>query len=59
MKDKIREKDKWLTEIRSPYERMFSKQTKRVRYRGIAKNQFSEFMYAMSFNFRRLLVLEH
>jgi transposase, IS5 family len=58
MKDKIREKDKWLTAIRSPYERMFSKQTKRVRYRGIAKNQFSEFMYAMSFNFRRLLVLE-
>lgn len=58
MKDKNREKDKWLTAIRSPYERIFSKQTKRVRYRGIAKNQFAEFMYAMSFNFRRMLVLE-
>jgi len=37
MKDKNREKDKWLTAIRSPYERMFSKQNKRVRYNGIAK----------------------
>jgi IS5 family transposase len=58
MKDKNREKDKWLTALRSPYERMFSKQNKRVRYRGIAKNQFAEFMYAMSFNLKRLMVLE-
>ena len=58
MKNKNVDKDRWLTGIRSPYERMFSKQNKRVRYRGIAKNQFAEFMYAMSFNFRRLLVLE-
>ena len=58
MKNKNVDKDRWLTGIRSPYERMFSKQTKHVRYRGIAKNQFPEFMYAMSFNFKRLLVLE-
>ncbi len=58
MRNKNKDRDRWLTGIRSPYERMFSKQPKRVRYRGIAKNQFSEFMYAMSFNFKRLLVLE-
>ena len=58
MKNKNTDKDRWLTGLRSPYERMFSKQNKRVRYRGIAKNQFAEFMFAMSFNFRRLLVLD-
>jgi IS5 family transposase len=37
--------------------RAFSKQNKRVRYRGIAKNQFSAFMQAIIFNFKRLAVL--
>lgn len=30
---------------------------KRVRYRGIAKNQFALFMQAICFNLRRLAVL--
>ena len=35
--------------------RVFSKREKRVRYRGVAKNQFAEFMHAMCFNLRRLV----
>ena len=58
MKEKNRDKDRWITALRSPYEGTFSKQNKRVRYKGIAKNQAAEFLYAIAFNFRRLLVLE-
>ena len=38
MRDKNRDLDRWITKIRSPYERVFSKQNRRVRYVGIAKN---------------------
>ena len=38
--------------------RVFSKRNKRVRYRGVARNQFSAFMYAISFNLKRLVVLD-
>jgi IS5 family transposase len=57
MKDKIVELDKWITKLRCQYERAFSKQNNRVRYKGVAKNQGAEFMYAIAFNFRRLLAL--
>jgi IS5 family transposase len=57
MKEKNRDLDRWLTKLRAPYEGTFSKQNKRVRYRGVAKNQGAEFMYAIAFNFRRLLAL--
>ena len=57
MKDKDRDKDRWISSIRSPFERVFSKSSKRVRYRGRSKNQFAAFMGAISFNFKRLLVL--
>lgn len=58
MKAKNREKDRWISGLRSPYERTFSKQEKRVRYKGTIKNQAAEFLYAIAYNFRRLLVLE-
>lgn len=58
MKDKNRDKDRFITKLRAPYERVFSKQEKRVRYKGCIKNQAAELLYAMAFNFRRLLVLE-
>jgi len=58
MKDKNHKLDKWYSKIRAPYERVFSKQNKRVRYIGIAKNQFSEFMNAICFNLKRLVVLK-
>ncbi len=54
---KNRDLDRWITKLRAPYESTFSKQNKRVRYKGIAKNQGAEFLYAIAFNFRRLLVI--
>ena len=50
--------DRWVSKIRSPYERVFSKDNKRVRYVGIAKNQFAEFMKAICFNLRRVTVIK-
>lgn len=57
MKDKNADRDRWYSQLRAPYERVFSQATKRVRYKGIAKNQFAEFMNAICFNLKRLLVL--
>lgn len=57
MKTKNKDLDKWRTKLRSPFERVFSKRNKRVRYLGVAKNQFAEFMYAFSFNLKRLAVI--
>lgn len=57
MKDKNRDLDRWITKVRAPFEGTFSKQNKRVRYKGIVKNQGAEFMNANAFNFRRLLIL--
>lgn len=57
MKDKNKDKDRWYSKIRAPYERVFANQNKRVRYIGIAKNQFTGFMQAICFNLKRLLVI--
>ena len=57
MKDKNADLDRWITKLRCPYERVFSKQNNRVRYKGVVKNQGAEFMHATAHNFRRLLVL--
>ena len=57
MKGKNKERDRWYSGIRSPYERVFSRREKRVRYRGIAKNQFALFMQSICFNLKRLTVL--
>ena len=58
MKCKNKDQDKWRTKIRAPYERVFSKTSHRVRYKGIQKNQFYAFMEAMSHNLKRLIVLD-
>ena len=58
MKGKNVELDKWLAKLRSPFEGVFSKQSNRVRYKGVVKNQGAEFLYAIAFNMRRLLVLD-
>jgi len=58
MKVKNRDLDRWISKLRAPCERVFSKQNKRVRYKGVVKNQGAEFLYACAFNFRRLLILE-
>ena len=56
MIDKNKDLDKQYTKLRSPYERIFSKTNHRVRYQGIAKNQFTAFMEAIAHNFKRLIV---
>lgn len=58
MKNKNRKQDKWYSSIRAPYERVFAQRERRVRYRGIAKNQFAAFMQAICFNIKRLRVLD-
>ncbi len=57
MKNKNVDQDRWYTKMRAPYERVFSQDPKRVRYRGIRKNQFAAFMQAICFNLKRILVL--
>ena len=57
MKNKNKDLDKYYTKIRSPLERVFSKDNKRTRYKGILKNQFAELMNAICFNIKRLNVL--
>ena len=54
---KNKDKDRWLSGIRSPYERVFSHRNKRVRYKGIAKVQFQVGIKALCFNLKRLMVL--
>lgn len=58
MKAKDRKKDRWLTGLRSPFENTFSKFQKKSRYRGIAKNQMQAFLEAITFNIKRLLVIQ-
>lgn len=57
MHGKNKDKDRWLSSIRSPYEGTFSKQSKRTRYRGQAKVQLQGFLEAIVFNIRRMLVV--
>lgn len=57
MKEKNKDKDRWLSGIRSPYERVFAHRNKRVRYRGLMKVQFQVGIRALTFNFKRLIEL--
>ncbi len=57
MKDKNKDLDKYYCQTRAPFENVFSQDNKRVRYKGIAKNQFAAFMQSICFNLRRLLVI--
>ena len=57
MKGKNFDLDKYYTKLRSPYERVFSQDNKRVRYVGVAKNQFAEFMNSICFNLKRMVAL--
>jgi len=58
MKGKNKRLDYWYSQLRSPYERVFSQQRRRTRYCSIAKNQFAAFMEAICFNLRRLTALD-
>lgn len=57
MKNKNRDRDKFISRLRMPFEGTFSKMNKRVRYRGIAKVQFQVMMQSLAYNLKRLLVI--
>ena len=57
MKQKNKDKDRWLTHVRAPFESVFSKWEHRARYRGKAKIQMQVFLEAMVFNVKRLVVI--
>ena len=57
MKGKDRHKDRWLSAMRSPYERVFAHRNKRVRYRGLEKVQFQVGIRALVFNLKRVMAL--
>ena len=58
MTKKNKDKDRWLSRMRAPFEGTFSKLSHRARYRGWAKVQMQAFLEAIVFNVKRLLVLE-
>ncbi|WP_295628972.1 transposase [uncultured Nitrosomonas sp.] len=55
--EKNRDKDRWLSAIRAPYERVFAHRNKKVRYRGLVKVQFQVGIRALVFNLKRLMTL--
>ena len=57
MRGKNPDLDRWISKLRAPFERVFSKEPKRVRYRGLPKNQLAAFAQALCFNLKRALVL--
>ena len=57
MAAKNRDLDRFITKVRAPFEGVFSKQNRRVRYRGTAKNQGAEYLFAVAYNFRKLLAV--
>ena len=57
MKEKDRGKDRWLSAMRSPYERVFAHRNRRVRYRGLEKVQFQVGIRALTFNLKRVIAL--
>ncbi len=57
MKEKNPDKDRWLSVIRAPYERVFPHRNKKVRYRGLVKVQFQVGIPALVFNLKRLMIL--
>ena len=52
---KDKDKDRWLTQVRMPYEGTFARMRKRTWYCGVLKNQFEIFLEALAFNFKRLV----
>ena len=55
MREKDRDKDRWLSAVRMPFEGVFARLNKRARYRGTIKNQFQALMQALAYNLKRLI----
>ncbi len=57
-KSKNRDKDRFISALRMPFEGVFSKMPKRTRYRGKLKVHFESVMLALVHNVKRLCVLK-
>jgi len=57
MKGKNRDKDRWLTKMRAPFESVFSKMARKARYKGLAKVSLQVIMEAIAFNAKRLIAI--
>ncbi len=57
MKAKNKDRDRWISKVRAPFEGTFSKMDRRTRYRGIAKVQMQVFLEAIVFNIKRLITI--
>lgn len=57
MKKKNKDKDRWLTKVRAPFENIFSKMMNRARYRGLNKVSGQVLLEAIVFNVKRLLAI--
>jgi transposase, IS5 family len=55
MKDKNKDRDRFISKIRSPFENIFSKNKRKAKYKGLAKVQMQAFMEAIIFNCNRLI----
>jgi len=56
-KNKNYELDRYISGLRAPYERIFSKLPHRTRFRGLIKNRFINFLQTIAFNIKRLRAL--
>ena len=59
MKQKNRDKDRWLTKVRAPFEGVFSKDRDRARYCGWAKVQMQGFLEAIVHNIKRMIAINY
>ena len=55
MKVKNKDKDRFISRLRSQYENVFAHNKRRAKYRGIKKVQYQCFMEALIFNMKRLV----
>lgn len=55
MLGKNKDKDRWLSSVRMPFEGTFADLSKRARYKGVVKLQFQALLQGIAFNFMRLL----
>ena len=55
MKAKDRDKDRWLSSVRMPFENVFARHNNKARYRTTERVQFQAVMESFAHNFRRLI----
>lgn len=57
MKEKNRDKDRWLSSVRMPFENVFARHNNKARYRTTERVQFQALMESFAHNFRKLIAV--